>query len=128
MQNCNFTLCTQFYIPSTIKTDNYTLAYTTDMFYSIFDLKKYTGSPQIVLFLRSRGTVLLRKPSYLWTDLVLKSQFMTFGFSKSLFLLIFKLFWALKLRKWFFGFILKHFLNYLSQILTNLQNFRQFST
>ena len=30
MQNCNFTLCTQFYIPSTIKTGNYTLAYTID--------------------------------------------------------------------------------------------------
>ena len=43
----------------------------------------YTGGPQIVLFLCPQGTVLLRKPYYLGTDLVLKSIFMTFGFSNS---------------------------------------------
>ena len=49
----------------------------------------YPGTQQvdntlnIVLFLRSQGTVLLRKPYYLGTDLLLKSRFMTFGFSKS---------------------------------------------
>ena len=41
----------------------------------------YTGGPQIVL--HPKGTVLLRKPYYSGTDLVLKSRFMTFGFSKS---------------------------------------------
>ena len=88
----------------------------------------YTGGSQIVLFLHPQGTVLLRKPYYLGTNLVLKSQFMTFGFSKSPFLLIFKLFWFLKLNKWLFGFILKHLLSYLSQILTSLQDLRQFLT
>ena len=52
-----------------------------------FEKSATTGGPQIVLFLRSQGTILLRKPYYLGTDLVLKSRFMTFGF-----LLIFKLF------------------------------------
>ena len=42
-----------------------------------------TGGPQIVRFLRPQGTVLLQKPYYSGTDLVLKLQFMTFGFSKS---------------------------------------------
>ena len=42
-----------------------------------------TGGPQIVLFLRPQGTVLLRKPYYSGTDLVLKLRFMTFGFLKS---------------------------------------------
>ena len=42
-----------------------------------------TGGPQILLFLRPQGTVLLRKSYYSGTDLVLKSWFMTFRFSKS---------------------------------------------
>ena len=36
-------------------------------------LNTLTGGPQIVLFLRPQGTVLLRKPYYSETDLVLKS-------------------------------------------------------
>jgi hypothetical protein len=87
-----------------------------------------TGDPQMVLFLRPQGTVLLRKPYYLGTDLVLKSRYMTFGFSKYTFLLIFKLFWVLKPKKWLFGFILKCLLSYLTQILISLQDFRQFLT
>ena len=35
-------------------------------------LHTYTGGPRIVLFLRTQGTVLLTKPYYSGTDLVLK--------------------------------------------------------
>ena len=42
-----------------------------------------TWGPQIVLFLRHRGTLLLGKLHYLGTDLVLKALFMAFRFSKS---------------------------------------------
>ena len=80
------------------------------------------------LWMPDFGTVLLRKPYYLGTDLVLKSWFMTFGFSKSPFVLIFKLFWFLNLKKWLSGFILKCWLSYLSQILTSILDFRQFLT
>ena len=85
-----------------------------------------TGSPQIVLFLRPQGSVLLRKLYYSGTDLVLKSWFMTFGFSKSPFLLIFKAILIFESKKVIIRFILKHLLSYLSQILTSLQDFRQF--
>ena len=61
-------------------------------------------------------------------DFVLNSQFMTFGFSKSPFLLIFKLFLYSKLEKLSFGFILRRLLSYLSLILTSSQDFRQFLT
>ena len=57
--------------------------------YYLFFLRD-TGGPQIVLFLRPQGTVLLRKPYYLGTDLVLKLRFMTFGLSKFLFLASFQ--------------------------------------
>ena len=83
---------------------------------------------QIVLFLCPQGTVQLRKPYYSGIDLILKSRFMTFGFSKSPFLLIFKLFWFSKLEKLSFGFILRRLLSYLSLILTSSQDFRQFLT
>ena len=91
--------------------------------YYLFFLRD-TGGPQIVLFLYHQGTVLLGKPYYSGTDLVLKSRFMTFGFSK----LVFKHFWYLKVKNWSFGFILKCLLNYLSKILTSKQDFRQFFT
>ena len=71
---------------------------------------------------------LILEPYYLGTDFVLKSWFMTFGFSKSPFVLIFKLFWFLNLKKWLSGFILKCWLSYLSQILTSILDFRQFLT
>ena len=54
-----------------------------EKYYQIYLYFWSTGGPQIVLFLRPQGTVLLRKPYYSGTDLVLKSRFMTFGFSKS---------------------------------------------
>ena len=87
-----------------------------------------TGSPQIVRFLRPQGTVLLRKPYYSGTDLVLKLQFLTFGFSKSPFFDHFQAILIFETKKWLFGFILKCLLSYLSQILTSLQDFRQFLT
>ena len=45
-----------------------------------------TGGPQIVRILGPQGIVLLQKLYKVGTDLVLKLQFMTFGFSKSPFL------------------------------------------
>ena len=85
----------------------------------------YTGGSQIVLFLHPQGTVLLRKPYYLGTNLVLKSQSMTFGFSKSLFLLIFKLFWFLQLKKVIIWF---HFETFIELFITNSDIFTRFQT
>jgi hypothetical protein len=87
-----------------------------------------TGGPQIVLFLRPQGTVLLRKPYYLGTDLVLKSQFMTFRFSKSPFFAHFQAILIFETKKVIIWFNLKCLLSYLSQSLTSLQYFRQFLT
>ena len=78
-----------------------------------------TGSPWIVLFLQPQGTVLLRKPYYSGTDLVLKSWFMTFGFSKSPFFAHFQAILIFESKKVIIRFILKHLLSYLSQILTS---------
>ena len=58
-----------------------------------------TGGPQIVLFLRPKRTVLLRKPYYFGTDLVLKSRFMTFGFSKSPFFAHFQAIFTFEAKK-----------------------------
>ena len=51
-------------------------------YYACFYPRPYTGGPQIVQILCPQGIVLLQKSYYLGTDLVLKVQFMTFGFPK----------------------------------------------
>jgi hypothetical protein len=55
----------------------------------------YRDSSDITIFV-PKGIVLLQKSYYTGTDLILKLQFMTFGFSKYLFLLIFT-----KFQGWF---------------------------
>ena len=58
----------------------------------IYGLKKfkYRDSPDSTVFLRPQGIVLLQKPYYSGTDLVLKWRFMPFGFSKSPFFAYFQ--------------------------------------
>ena len=82
-----------------------------------------TGGPQIVLFLRSQGTVLLKKPYYSGTYLVLKPQFMTFGFSKSPFLAHFQITLIFETKKVIIWF---HFETFFELFITNSDIFTRF--
>ena len=100
------------------------LAFTLLRFQKIYFLIFNTiGGVQIVLFLRPKGTVLLRKPYYFGTDLVLKSWFMTFGFSKSPFFAQFQatsIFETKKVIIWF------HFETFIKLFITNFDNLTRF--
>ena len=90
----------------------------------LFQIRKVdTGGPRIVLFLRPQGTVLLRKPYYSGTDLVLKSGFVTFGFSKSPFFAHFQAILIFETKKvviWF------HFEAFIELFIPNSDIFTRF--
>ena len=54
-----------------------------------------TGIPRLVRFFGPQQTALLEKPHYWNTDLIVKVQFGTFEFSKSTFLPIFSIYYAI---------------------------------
>ena len=91
----------------------------------VYERKPYTGGPQIALFLRTQGTVLLRKPYYSGTDLVLKWPFMTFGFSKSPFFAHFQAILIFETKKVIIWF---HFETFIELFITNSDIFTRFQT
>ena len=90
--------------------------------YYLFFLRD-TGGPQIVLFLCPQGTILLRKPYYSGTDLVLKLRFMTYGFSKSPFLASFQAILIFETKKVIIWF---HFEMFIELFITNSDIFTRF--
>ena len=97
--------------------------YLLQIFYILIFLNTYTGGPQIVLFLRPQVTVLLRKPYYSGTDLVLKFQFMTFGFAKSPFFAHFEAILIFETKKVIIGF---HFEKFVELFIINSDIFTRF--
>ena len=86
-------------------------------------MKWGTGGPRIVLFLRSQGTILLLKPYYSGTDLVLKLQFMTFGFPKFPFFAHFPAILIFETKKMIIGF---HFETFIELFIINSDIFTRF--
>ena len=75
-----------------------------------------TGGPQIVLFLRPQGTILLRKPYYSGTDLVLKITICDFWVFKVPFFAYFQAILICKTKKVIFWF---HFKTFVELFITN---------